>query len=703
MQNKQTGSYYTPSILSDFLIKHIFSKYIHGTEVKILEPSCGDGQFMASLFAREVMQRFNSAEITLIDTNKNELKKAQEVAGSHNFPGVKLDCRHQDYLDFKEEGFSFVVGNPPYISKKLLSNEQIAQCEKICKDAIPTFGEVKNIWPAFLIQAINCLTENGVLCFVLPSEMLQVNYTREIRKYILNKFQRIEIFAFNELIFENIEQDVIVLIGIKEVNDQIERGVSFFQVDKLEDLKIPGYIEKHTNVHRRKLDKWTNYVLEDAELNFVEEISARLAVNTVKHFTKRVEVGIVTGNNNYFILDEAKIREWRLRPYAKPIVQRGTQIPNSLMFNKSHYKVLLNKNKKVNLICFPAKSKKRFSKSAQKYIAQGEKDKVNKSYKTKQRHEWYTVPSIWVSDGMFVKRCHLFPRVISNPAKMLVTDAMYRIQMKSEFSIRKLAFSFHNTLTFVLAELEGRFYGGGVLELTPNEFKNLQIPYSKQISNEQIKNLDSFLGVKMPIEKILEYTDSILLPGISNEERRRLSDIRIKLVNRRLKEATNVFLEEGMKIRVVPPAKCTPKELADFLQLLKKQGQVANPNLETVKSCPYLCLVYSDDIPIAIGAIKQVYKTPFDKAAVPALKHEFEHELGYIYVLGGKKYRGKGLGKKISTHLLKGIGNKPVFATTEESPKNRMRGILQELGFLREGRTYVGAQTGKTIGLYLRR
>lgn len=115
--------------------------------------------------------------------------------------------------------------------------------------------EKKNIWPSFVLKAIEELKENGILCYVLPGELLQMNYTKEIRKYLLTVFERVEIFAFNELIFEDIEQDVVVLIGIKKAIREEDKGVAFIQVNKLDDLKIPDYFEKNTNVNRKFLDK----------------------------------------------------------------------------------------------------------------------------------------------------------------------------------------------------------------------------------------------------------------------------------------------------------------------------------------------------------------------------------------------------------------------------------------------------------------
>lgn len=145
----------------------------------------------------------------------------------------------------------------------------------------------------------------------------------------------------------------------------------------------------------------------------------------------------------------------------------------------------------------------------------------------------------------------------------------------------------------------------------------------------------------------------------------------------------------------------TEQEKQYFMKLLMLQGQVDKPSIEKLNTCPILCIAYDNELPIGIGAIKQVYKKPFEKAEIPELKNLFNVELGYIYVLDKKKYRGKGIAKKICANLLEKLSSKNVFATTEENIKNPMKYILEKFGFKRAGKTYTGTKTKKTIGLYL--
>lgn len=531
MDKKNTGSYYTPEILSKFLVNHIFHKYLPEFDnLKILEPSSGDGGFIESLIPHIANKH---VEVDIVEINPIELAKAETKLLGQILPEC-VNTYNQDFLNYNfSRKYSLIIGNPPYISKKHLAEKQISVCKKICQAYIS--GEVKNIWPAFLVKAIENLDENGILCYVLPSELLQVKYTSGLRNLILNSFDRVEIFAFNELIFDKVEQDVVAIIGIRSHRNSQEHGVSFYQVDKLEDLTIPNYTEMNFNVHREKLDKWTNYILSDAELNCIDRVSNDLSLMPIKHYCKKAEVGIVTAANKYFIRKLSELIPYKLNGYIKPILQKSNIIENTVTISKELFDKLRAKDYTVNLISFTNVSRTKLSRSARKYIDEGEKQKLHERYKMVQRTNWYCVPSIWTSDAIFCKRSHLYPRIFVNEANVLVTDSFYRVVCKDSYDVRKFVFSFYNSLTLALAELEGRFYGGGVLELIPNEFKDLYIPYSENVTSEQFNELEKLFNQGSSLDQILDYTDPILMPNIGEDRIQQLRNIRQKLFDRRTK------------------------------------------------------------------------------------------------------------------------------------------------------------------------
>lgn len=150
------------------------------------------------------------------------------------------------------------------------------------------------------------------------------------------------------------------------------------------------------------------------------------------------------------------------------------------------------------------------------------------------------------------------------------------------------------------------------------------------------------------------------------------------------------------------PSKFSVTQIDQFLKLLIYQNQVKDPSLKKIRASKLICIVYDNENPIGIGAIKQVYKSPFDKAEVSELKNDFEFELGYLFVNNDDNFKDLGIGKTICKLLLKHLGDENIFATTDLNDKNAMKYILESLGFKKTGKSYIGEETKKLIGLYIK-
>ena len=540
---KNIGSYYTPPTLSDFIVYNLFGnegKYQFNNHISILEPSAGDGVFFHSLFNnknfKDKIHLPEKINLYAVEREKQALELLKGNTGKY-FSTKKYKISHfnQDYLEYnalnKKRKYDLVIGNPPYIKGQHLTKEQLEFCDAMHKEVGLGKKTIKNIWTSFLIGGVESLNDQGILCFVLPAELLQVIYAKELRNYLKDKFQFIEIFTFNELVF-GIEQDVIILFCSKLGS----KGMSFYHVDKLEELKVPTYTKDNSNIHRETLDKWTNYILEDKELKLLDKLKEKLF--PVRNYC-RAEVGIVTAANNYFIVSKSVVSDKSLQEITKPILQKGMYMPSSVFFTKTDFKKIVTNNKPSQFLAFENIKSSNFSSSLKSYLKEGEQLNIHERYKCRLRNNWYFVPSVWISEGFFTKRSDVFPRTIVNNAKVIVTDSFYRIRMREGLLINDLVFSFYNTLTFVLAELEGRYYGGSVLELTPNEYKNLSIPYCNKISNIHLNKLDDMLRSGVNILKILDYTDKIVLKNYYNfkdSDILKLRNMYKKLVKRRLKK-----------------------------------------------------------------------------------------------------------------------------------------------------------------------
>lgn len=524
---RSTGSYYTPDVISEFIVGRI-SKKLRGKKINILEPSAGSGAFIRPIYLNNSLKKRILGTLA-IELNKKEADKVKKVTSCST-----LNVKAVDFLNyqkkFKSNTFDLIIGNPPYIKKGLLSPRQIELCQEI-HSIFPQLSRsgIKNIWSAFLVRSISLLNDNGILAFVLPAELLQVNFTSELRNLLVNEFQRVEIFTFNELLFKECKgQDTIILIAEK---NSAESGLFFHNVINVSELEKEDFDFVGRDFCEN--DKWTSHCLSYEEVLLLNRLKKNF--QTMDNLCVS-RAGIVTGANDFFILNEEDTKSYGLRKYSKPIVQKGAFVKGWIEFNENNYKEIYEKNKPSLLIDLNNHKLNSLSR-LEKYFEFGKSRKIHERYKTQSRNYWYQVPGIGVcSPALFFKRGHEMPKFVLNHAQVLATDSAYLVNPKEGIDIKSLVLSFYNSLTLIFSELNGRFYGGGVLELTPNEFRSLPIPYMK-ISEKKylqfLKLFNSGIDYHLVIRQLDDFILRKTIPDITDIEINALNVIRKKLVARR--------------------------------------------------------------------------------------------------------------------------------------------------------------------------
>lgn len=88
-------------------------------------------------------------------------------------------------------------------------------------------------------------------------------------------------------------------------------------------------------------------------------------------------------------------------------------------------------------------------------------------------------------------------------------------------------------MTLAQCEYNGRYYGGGVRELVPSEFKSITIPY-EMIEERHIDYLNKLFQRKAPIEEVVTFVNArTIAKNMPTEEIERLEEIRVKLMKQR--------------------------------------------------------------------------------------------------------------------------------------------------------------------------
>lgn len=524
VNNKETGSFFTPRALARSIVRYVDNNLGHlgARKLAVLEPSAGDGAFLHAISQIGA----TGSRVSAIDVVDIEPTFIEECRGI-DFPNAEVKYYCQDFINFdgRPGGYDVIVGNPPYVSYKHLSKEQVTASRSFFESNNLKSSDFRNIWTLFLLKSSVLLKRDGVMAFVLPKEVVYVNHASWLRSLMLREFARVDVFLFEELHFADADQDVAVIICYRQHDVSglhISEGLGgCINPDGLRLIEIDEFYGS----------KWSQFKISDGEDAILRRAAATF--RPLETYCTAV-AGIVPAANSFFILNDQKVVDLGLRDYVKLIVQRSNYLGRNLILKSDLMKEIASSGLPAYLLSgydYDAPPPEISS-----YLESGEGQKLDERYKMTQRKPWHRIPGIWSSDAVFFKRIGELPKFVLNTAGALVTDTAYRVTPNEGVDLRSLIFSFYNSVTMMAAELRGRTYGGGVLELTPNEFKRLPVPFATVTEGEFTRFVDRMRSSSFA--NALAEQDNYLLPraGISTSDIAAIQRARQELYGKRLKK-----------------------------------------------------------------------------------------------------------------------------------------------------------------------
>jgi adenine-specific DNA-methyltransferase len=530
---KLRGGFYTAPDIAAFLAR--WAGVLRPR--RVLEPSCGDGAFLDALAktGNACLTRVFACEI-----NPEEAAKAKE-----RFPGARLDLRVGDFLRWflfhggEAEPFDAALGNPPFIRYQYLSEEEQFLAEKVFERFSLPFTRHTNSWVPFVIAALALLRPGGRLAMVIPSEILHIRHAQPLRRFLASQCGRILLLDPEEIWFQNTLQGTVLLLAEKKQDCQeTSQGVAVLPIHsrrRLEDDPEDLFTSAAYADGSVTSGKWMPLFLDRSERELLGRLRAHARVKPFGDLAS-VDVGIVTGANDFFLVPDSVVEEFALHQWAHPMFGRSAHA-QGLIYSLEDHQAHKRAGLPANFLWFQEETPEQLSPSAQRYLAKGLAEKLPARFKCAVRTPWFKVPSVYAAPIAMLKRAHQYPRLVLNQAGAYTTDTAYRVRPNNH-PAEALVFAFVNSLTCLTAELEGRHYGGGVLELVPSEIERLLIP-TVRCGPERLAAADVAFRKAEDALAFLQRQDAIVLGdlGVSAEEQTGLFEACAKLRKRRRRAA----------------------------------------------------------------------------------------------------------------------------------------------------------------------
>lgn len=438
---------------------------------EVLEPSCGEAAFL--LAAADRFKRLGTDDIPTLHGVELHAKSAQTAKALVEQAGMHAEIVTSDFFLLEPAPrYDAVIGNPPYIRYQDFAGESRTRSRAAALRGGVHLTALASSWAAFAVQSALFLKPGGRMGLVLPAELLSVNYAAEIRSFLMRSFQEVQLVMFEERVFPGVLEEVVLLLA-----DGYQWGsatrMSIQQLSSPDDLTPDSIAYPWTPATLG--GKWTPSLLDRDALE-AYSVAVQSEAFTRLDGWGDTTLGMVTGNNKYFALSPARVRELGLaQSELVRLSPPGSKHLRGLELTRDRLRKLGENGSATWMFRPPGRP----TPAAQAYIDAGHQAGVDTAYKCHTRSPWWRVPLIRPADLFLTYMNSDTPRITTNRANAHHLNSIHGIYLKTKLRTDGrdlLPVASLNSITLLGAEMVGRAYGGGMLKIEPREADDLPVP-----------------------------------------------------------------------------------------------------------------------------------------------------------------------------------------------------------------------------------
>ena len=239
------------------------------------------------------------------------------------------------------DGFDVVIGNPPYISHDKIPKQLKAQI----KNHYQSYEPFADVYCYFIEKTLELQSKRSILSFITSNSYLRAEYGAPTRRLLLSKNILLRMLNIEDSqVFESAIVNVAIIVSRTPTNSTDDSCLvvnSPFSGNSFADfVKINGFNYPQSYFNSKS---WNLAEPQLIELQKKLELSGK----TLKEFQTKIRLGIATGSNEAFLINEDQKREFYEKnpvnaEIIKPIL-RGRDI-SRYSYNLPGQYILLTKN-----------------------------------------------------------------------------------------------------------------------------------------------------------------------------------------------------------------------------------------------------------------------------------------------------------------------------------------------------------------------
>lgn len=475
-ERNRMGQFATPPALALEILSYAKKLMPRGTGIRFFDPALGTGVFYSALLQKFPKERIVSAIGCEIDAHYgNAAKQLWAESG--------LDVRLEDFTQasFPATGVNLLICNPPYVRHHHIVNGDKVRIQAASKKACGiNFGGLTGLYCYFLGLSHAWMDQGGIAGWLIPSEFMDVNYGKAVKRYLLEQVTLLHIHRFDPQ--EAQFSDALVsscVVWFRKERPPVDHEVEFSFGGTLLEPKVSRVVSARELLAEQK---WTRFPVHDVRALKNEPVLSDFF---------SIRRGLATGDNDFFILTAEQIAERKLPlEFFRPILPSPRYMKETAVLSDKSGNPKVEKPLFLLDCRLPETQVKKQHPSLWAYLQEGRARGVADRYLCSHRSPWYLQENrpappflcTYIGRGN-VKSGRPF-RFILNQSRATITNVYLALYPKepvacalaADPSLVKEVWKVLNNIHPQDMIAEGRVYGGGMHKLEPKELANVPVP-----------------------------------------------------------------------------------------------------------------------------------------------------------------------------------------------------------------------------------
>jgi len=468
LSQKQAGAYYTP----DRVVSSLVRWAVRDKNDRLLDPSCGDGRFIAS--------HWNSVGV--------EQDTVAVTAAKERTPGAVVhEAEFFAWAARTRERFECAAGNPPFIRYQTFKGDVRRRALELCASLGTKFSALTASWAPFLVATASLLKPGGRMAFVVPASIGHAPYAAPLLDYLVGHFDEVWITAIRTKLFPRLSEDCWLLHAGGFGGSTME--FRFSALDHFKPATTPCEATRiPVNEWRKSWDRRIRPYLLPAKVRETYRAAALDTRSLRFGDIASIGIGYVSGANDFFHFRPSEADAWSIpKRLLHPTVRNSRVLPAGDLTAQT-VDGWRRCDEPMMLLRIPKDAE--LPSSVSRYLQTDRGRQVRSGYKCRMRTPWYSVPDVQVPDFFLTYMSGRAPSLVRNSAEATCTNAVHSVRVRERKAVRRIIDGWDTPFVRLSCELEGHPLGGGMLKLEPREATKIVFPVpvmASELSEAEVK------------------------------------------------------------------------------------------------------------------------------------------------------------------------------------------------------------------------